>query len=178
MHNISEAAHQMSTLIEDLLVFSRIGRSEMRKTLVDLKNLTTKVVADMKPETKERKVTWKIEHLPKVYVDQSMIKQVFINLVSNAVKFTGKKREAKIEIGYQSEKDQYVIYVRDNGVGFNMKYVGKLYQVFQRLHSEAEFKGTGIGLANVQRIINRHEGRVWAESTLGKGATFYFSLPK
>jgi len=178
LHNITDAAEKMGTLIDDLLAFSRIGRTEMHKTMFDLEQIIKKVKEEMEPEIKGRKIIWKIGRFPKVYGDPSLLQQVLINLVSNSVKFTSKRKEAKIEIGSQIKEKEYIFYVRDNGVGFDMQYKEKLFNVFQRLHTKEEFEGTGIGLANVHRIISRHGGRVWAESTLGEGAAFYFTLPK
>jgi light-regulated signal transduction histidine kinase (bacteriophytochrome) len=135
-------------------------------------------VKEIQEELKERNVTWKIDDLPEVLGDESLLRLVIINLVSNAVKFTSTRSQAEIEIGCKNEGDQVICSVKDNGVGFDMKYVHRLFGVFQRLHAHKEFEGTGIGLANVQRIISRHGGRVWAEGAVGQGATFYFSLPK
>ncbi|MBU0712654.1 MCP four helix bundle domain-containing protein [bacterium] len=178
LHNITEAAKQMGKLIDDLLAFSRIGRAEMNKTGFDFGQIIKKVKEQIEPEIKGREVIWEIGQFPKVHGDPSLLQQVLVNLVSNAVKFTSKRKEARIEIGSQSKEQEYIFYVRDNGVGFDMKYKEKLFKVFQRLHTKDEFEGTGIGLANVQRIIHRHGGRTWAEGILGEGATFYFSLPK
>ncbi|MBC8439957.1 MAG: response regulator [Deltaproteobacteria bacterium] len=178
LNNISESAKQMGQLIDDLLIFSRIGRAVVQKTNVDLNILVKKIRGDMKHEIQHRKMTWKINKLPIVPGDQPMLQQVLVNLISNAVKFTAKKDTTLIEIGYQSNKNENIFYIRDNGVGFDMKYIDKLFKVFQRLHTAKDFEGTGIGLANVQRIIQRHGGRVWAESILDEGAVFYFTLPK
>ncbi|MCK4530918.1 MAG: HAMP domain-containing protein [Candidatus Marinimicrobia bacterium] len=178
LRNITEAAEQMRKLIDDLLAFSRIGRAEMNKSVFDFKHIIKKIQQEMELGIKGRKVIWKIGQFPKVYGDPSLLQQVLVNLVSNAVKFTSKRKEAKIEIDSQNKEKEYIFYVRDNGAGFDMRYKEKLFKVFQRLHSKDEFEGIGIGLANVHRIISKHGGRVWAESTLGEGATFYFSLPK
>jgi light-regulated signal transduction histidine kinase (bacteriophytochrome) len=133
----------------------------------------------MSSETEGRNVTWKIESLPDLYGDRSMLKMVLVNLISNAVKFTRTRSQTEIEIGCtEKRKDGVVLFVRDNGVGFDMKYVNKLFGVFQRLHRPEEFEGTGIGLATVQRIIHRHGGQVWAEGQVGGGATFYLSFPR
>jgi PAS domain S-box-containing protein len=176
---ISQSAKRMGDLIDDLLAFSRIGRSEMQKTEVNLDQLIKATLADLHVETKERNIVWEVNPLPTVEADRSMLRQVLVNLISNAVKFTGTRARAEIEIGCAStEENEVVIFVRDNGAGFDPKYTGKLFGVFQRLHSRDEFEGTGIGLANVQRIINRHGGRVWAEGAVDKGATFYFSIPR
>jgi len=176
---ILEASKKMGNLIDDLLSFSRIGRAETHKTSVDLEQLVQDVLSEVKQDTNGRQVLWKVGGLPAWYGDRSMLRVVLVNLVSNAVKFTRTREQAEIEIGcQQQEKNQIVLFIRDNGVGFDMKYVGKLFGVFQRLHSPETFEGTGIGLATVQRIVHRHGGKVWAESQVDHGATFYLSLSK
>jgi len=176
---ISQAAKRMGHLIDDLLSFSRVGRAELRKAEVNLDDLIQETLRDFGVQTKERNIVWEIQPLPHVRADRALLKMVLVNLLSNAVKFTGRRAEAKIEIGYApDESGETVIFIRDNGAGFNPKYAEKLFGVFQRLHSHDEFEGTGIGLANVQRIIARHGGRVWAEGVVDGGATFYFSIPK
>ena len=169
----------MGDLIDDLLAFSRVGRAELQKTDVNLDELVRETLGDFQAETKERKIVWKIHPLPPVRADRALLRMVLVNLISNAVKFTGARAEAKIEIGCAPNGNgETVIFIRDNGAGFDPKYADKLFGVFQRLHSQAEFEGTGIGLANVQRIIHRHGGRAWAEGVVDGGATFYFSIPK
>jgi PAS domain S-box-containing protein len=176
---ISEAAKRMGDLIDNLLAFSHVGRSEIQKTEVDLDQLVRETLGDFEADTKERNIAWKIHPLPPVRADRALLRLVLVNLISNAVKFTGARAETKIEIGCVPGDDrETVIFIRDNGAGFDPRYVHKLFGVFQRLHSYAEFKGTGIGLANVQRIIHRHGGRAWAEGVVNGGATFYFSIPK
>jgi len=176
---IIESMKKMGALIDALLNFSRIGRAEMHRIEIDLTQLVREVQRDLEPETDGRKIVWKIGNLAKVNGDPSLLRQVMINLISNAIKFTRPRDEARIEIDMMNEeKEKLVMFIRDNGVGFDMNYVEKLFGVFQRLHRDEEFEGTGIGLANVQRIIQRHGGRIWAEGTVDSGATFYFSLPR
>ncbi|MEW6543396.1 MAG: PAS domain S-box protein [Nitrospirota bacterium] len=179
LQTISDSAKQMGRLIDDLLIFSRMGRAEMRLAAVPLDRLVKETLNDLKPDTDGRTIAWHINSLPTVQGDPSMLKQVFLNLIGNAVKYTGPRERAVIEVGRleQPPASETVIYVKDNGVGFDMQYAHKLFGVFQRLHSANEFEGTGIGLANVRRIVHRHGGRTWAEGEVGKGATFYFSLP-
>lgn len=175
---ISEAAKRMGDLIDDLLAFSRVGRSEMQKTEINLGELVRETVDSFKEETKERIIVWNIQPLPPVRADRALLRLVLTNLISNAVKFTGQRLTARIEINCAPSEDaETIIFIQDNGAGFDPKYASKLFGVFQRLHSTDEFEGTGIGLANVQRIIQRHGGRVWAEGTVDGGATFFFSLP-
>ncbi len=168
----------MGNLIDDLLAFSQVGRAEMQKTEVKLDWLVRETLKDFQTETKGRNIVWKINPLPPVWADQALLRMVLVNLISNAVKFTGNRAEAKIEIGCAaSGNGETVIFIRDNGAGFDPQYTEKLFGVFQRLHSNDEFEGTGIGLANVQRIIHRHGGRIWAEGVVDGGATFSFSIP-
>ena len=179
MMMILEAAKRMGTLIDDLLAFSRIGRAETRETMVSLDQLVKEVQSELLQDTEGRNLTWKVGTLPDLYGDRSMLKLALVNLVSNAVKFTRTRPTPEIEIGSNDGKSEgVVVFVKDNGVGFDMKYVNKLFGVFQRLHRADEFEGTGIGLATVQRIVHRHGGQVWAEGSVGSGATFYLSLPK
>jgi signal transduction histidine kinase len=176
---ISLAAKRMGTLIDDLLSFSRVGRAELQKTDVNLDELVQETLNDFQAETKERNIAREIHPLPVVRCDRSLLSMVFVNLISNAVKFTGHRTDARIEVGSIPNGDnETVIFIRDNGAGFDPQYSDKLFGIFQRLHSTVEFEGTGIGLANVQRIIRRHGGRTWAEGVVDGGATFYFSIPK
>jgi signal transduction histidine kinase len=176
---ILDAANRMGNLVDDLLAFSRIGRAETQKTTVNLEQLVRGVVSEMAPDTKGRDIGWRIGTSPICYGDPSMLRLVFSNLISNALKFTRTRPQAEIEIGSLNDApDELVVFVKDNGVGFDMKYKDKLFGVFQRLHSQQAFEGTGIGLATVQRIIHRHDGRVWAEGSVNNGATFYVALPK
>jgi len=149
----------------------------MQKTEVALTELAREVADELQTEVPGRQVAWHIRELPVARADRALLRQVLVNLLGNAVKFTGPRPEAVIEVGGWNG-EEVVVFVRDNGVGFDQAYVHKLFGVFQRLHNQTEFEGTGIGLANVQRIILRHGGRVWAESVENGGATFYFSLPK
>jgi len=177
--NVLESANRMGALIDDLLAFSRIGRAETRMTLVNLGDVLREVLRELVPETDRRDIAWKVAALPSVIGDRSMLKVALFNLVSNAVKFTRTRPRAEIEVGSgESASDGDVVFVRDNGVGFDMKYASKLFGVFQRLHLPEDFEGTGIGLATVQRIVARHGGRVWAEGVVDGGATFHFSVPR
>jgi light-regulated signal transduction histidine kinase (bacteriophytochrome) len=176
---ILESAKRMGNLIDDLLAFSRIGRAETHKTMVSLEQLVQEALAEVRQEAGGRVIAWRVGALPAWYGDRSMLRLVLVNLIANAVKFTRTRPKAEIEIGCSEQRhDHVVVYIRDNGVGFDMKYVNKLFGVFQRLHPTEEFEGTGIGLATVQRIVHRHGGRVWAEGLVDKGAIFYFSLFK
>jgi PAS domain S-box-containing protein len=176
---ILDSAKRMGDLIDDLLAFSRIGRAETQKTLFNLTQLVKEALTEVQQDTEGRNITWKIGVLPEFYGDRSMLRLVMVNLISNAIKFTRTRPQAEIEIGCANgSADDLVVFVRDNGVGFDMKYVNKLFGVFQRLHQADAFEGTGIGLATVQRIVHRHGGRVWAEGVVDIGATFYFSAPR
>jgi signal transduction histidine kinase len=176
---ILESARRMGALIDDLLAFSRIGRAETHKAIVSLDEIVQEALTEVRQDTDGRKIVWKVGVMPACYGDRSMMRLVFVNLISNAVKFTRTRAQAEIEIGCSDDrKDHAVVFVRDNGVGFDMKYVNKLFGVFQRLHPTEAFEGTGIGLATVQRIIQRHGGKVWADGVVDGGATFYLSLSK
>ena len=166
----------MEQLLEALLNLSRLGRQKLRKQVCRLNSLIDEVVTGLKPEIKGREVEWRIAELPRVKCDPALMKQVLFNLVSNALKFSRTRQPAIIEIGHTTVDGEPVIFIRDNGVGFSMEYVDKLFGLFQRLHRQQDFEGTGVGLAIVQQIMNRHSGRVWAEAELNKGATFYLSL--
>ena len=175
---INDASTQMGHLIDDLLQFSRTGRQEMQKTNLNMNIVLHEVIRFFDDDTKKRNIDWSVAVMPIITGDVSLLRMVWVNLISNAVKFTREKDHAKIVIGYTEEKTEFIFYIRDNGAGFDMRYVNKLFGVFQRLHSKQQFEGTGIGLANVQRIINKHGGRTWAESEVNQGATFYFTIPK
>lgn len=177
--HISDSAKQMGVLIDDLLVFSQMARSEMSIGQVDLQKLMEETIRALQTEIQQRNIRWQKGFLPVMPGDRSMLRQVFVNLLANAVKYTRPRDPAEIEIGCRDESaEEVVVYVRDNGVGFEMEYAHKLFGVFQRLHRAEDFEGTGIGLANIRRIITRHGGRTWAEGKPDAGATFYFSLPK
>jgi PAS domain S-box-containing protein len=178
MANISDAAERMGILVDNLLSFSRMGRLEMSKVQVALGHLVQEVIKELEPDVEGRNINWQIADLPKVRGDRAMLKIVLTNLISNALKFTRPRHEAKIQVGcILDTKTEITIFVRDNGVGFDMNYTDKLFGVFKRLHHTDEFEGTGIGLANVHRIISRHGGRTWSEGKIDHGAMFYFSLP-
>lgn len=175
---INDSAHRMGALIDDLLSFSRTGRAEMKKATFSMTKVVEDALLQVKKTIADRKIIWNIGNLPQVFGDYNLICLAWINLLDNAVKYTRTREKALIRIDCTEEKEEFVFSIQDNGVGFDMQYARKLFGVFQRLHSSAEFEGTGIGLANVRRIILRHGGRTWAEAELDKGATFYFSLPK
>ena len=168
----------MGTLIDDLLQFSRTGRQEMQQTNLDMNVVIQEVMKLIEHDIYDRKIEWDIAVLPVLKGDHSLIRMVWYNLLNNAVKFTKDRDPAIIQIGYREEGNEYIFFVRDNGAGFDMRYAHKLFGVFQRLHPKQDFEGTGIGLANVRRIILRHGGQTWAESEVNQGATFYFTLPK
>jgi light-regulated signal transduction histidine kinase (bacteriophytochrome) len=176
---ILRAGLQMENLIDDLLRFSRTARTELRKTDVDTERLVKDALGDFQSQTAARNIVWQIHPLPTVPADRALLRMVLVNLLSNAVKFTGTRTEPRIEIGWApGDGPETVIFVRDNGAGFDPQYADRLFGAFQRLHSQTEFEGTGIGLHTVQRIINRHGGRIWAEGAVDGGATFYFSIPQ
>ncbi len=177
LKTIITAAQQGGTLVDDLLAFSRMGRAELRQTRVELHPLVEEVRRELEADAGGRNIEWRIHPLPEVKADPALLRQVIRNLLGNAMKYTRPKPDALIEVGSRQTPDEVEVWVRDNGVGFEMQYVDKLFGVFQRLHTTEEFEGTGIGLANVRRIISRHGGRTWAEGALGQGATFHFSLP-
>jgi signal transduction histidine kinase len=175
---VTDASRKMGRLIDDLLAFSRTGRVELRRAPCRLDDLVAEAVRDLAPDLAGREVAWTIAPLPEVSADPSLLRQVFANLLGNAVKFTRARPLAHIEVGSQAGgPGEVVVFVRDDGVGFDMTYVAKLFGVFERLHPAEEYDGTGVGLANVRRIVARHGGRTWAEGAVGVGATFYFSLP-
>jgi PAS domain S-box-containing protein len=176
LESIQDSTRNMGEMVDDLLNLSRVARKELNLQASGLSSLVDEVVKNLKSEVKDREIEWKISSLPFVECDPVLVKQVFVNLLSNAVKFTRTRPHAVIEVGQKLIDGQTVTYVRDNGVGFGMKYSDKLFGVFQRLHRQEDFEGTGVGLATVQRIVQKHGGRIWAEAELNTGATFYFTL--
>jgi signal transduction histidine kinase len=174
---ISEAAARMGTLIDDLLSFSRMGRVDMHRGRFSSAELVKEVLAQIESETRGRRIEWTIDGLPEALGDRALLRQVWVNLLSNAVKYTGRRETAKISVSFRRDKGELVFCVQDNGAGFEMEFAGKLFGVFQRLHRQDQFEGTGIGLANVRRIVARHGGRTWAEGRKDEGASFYFTLP-
>ncbi|MCW3104125.1 MAG: hypothetical protein JWO09_2565 [Bacteroidetes bacterium] len=176
MQSVMRNAKKMGQLIDDLLTFSRTGRKELQKKEIDMKELATSILGEVKAAFPAFNAKVTIFDLPPANADYSLISQVFVNLISNAIKYSSTTPNPEITIGATERKDETVYYISDNGVGFDMQYYDKLFGVFQRLHSAEEFEGTGVGLALIKRIITRHGGKIWAESKPGKGATFYFTL--
>jgi light-regulated signal transduction histidine kinase (bacteriophytochrome) len=175
---INNSTKKMGVLIDDLLSFSRTGRAEMKKSSFKMTQAVDEAKSLTKPIATDRRINWKISPLPEVNGDYNLLKLVWVNLIDNAIKYTQPREKAIINIDCKEAETEYVFCISDNGVGFDMQYAQKLFGVFQRMHSSEEFEGTGIGLANVRRIILKHGGRVWAEAEVDKGAKFYFSLPK
>ncbi len=173
---VLENAQGMSQLINSLLSFFKMGKSELEKTQVSMADLVPEICNDLKEHEKDREIQISIKELPPVSADSALMRQVWQNLISNAVKYTGKKKQAFIEIGSERKDQKISYYVKDNGAGFDMNYYDRLFGVFQRLHSHREFEGSGIGLATVEKIIKKHGGRVWASSKVNEGSTFYFTL--
>jgi signal transduction histidine kinase len=176
LQRIHASVQEMASIIEGLLRLSRLGRQQLKMQPTNLNEIVRPILADCKSAMQARKIEWKIGNLPEAPCDQDLIKQVFTNLISNAVKYTRFRDAAVIEVGQITIGGENVIFVRDNGAGFEMKSADKLFGAFQRLHRQEEFEGTGVGLATVRRIVQRHGGRIWAEAELDKGATFYFTL--
>ncbi|HEY5761481.1 MAG TPA: response regulator [Steroidobacter sp.] len=177
VQTVQKAAMRMTRLIDDLLAFSRIGRAAMHRQRVRMDELIDETFQELGPELNDRHIDWERRAIPDTVGDPQLMKQVWVNLLANAVKYTRPRDPAKIEIGADVGDNEVVYYVKDNGVGFNMQYADRLFGVFQRLHAETDFEGTGVGLANVRRIVQRHGGRTWAEGVEGRGATVYFSMP-
>ena len=178
INNIMTNAKKMGQLLDDLLTFSRLSRKALVKTLIPMRDMVDSICSETLSEKGDRNIRFEIAKLPFAYGDRTVIKQVWLNLISNAVKYTRHKEEAVIEIGSEVVKDSIVYSIKDNGAGFDMRYADKLFGVFQRLHTDAEFEGTGVGLAIVHRIVTKHGGAVWADGKVNEGATFHFSLPK
>ena len=174
---IGTSSRRASQLIEDLLTVSRLSRHELKPVHLNMHDLVEKIIADLKVNLRNRHVEFRLNPLPSAWADQELITEVWNHLLENALKFTRPRERAIIEIGASHEPDHTIYFVRDNGVGFEMKYVGRLFGIFQRLHADKDFPGRGIGLAIVQRLIHRHGGQVWAEGKLNEGAKFAFSLP-
>jgi PAS domain S-box-containing protein len=176
LRQIVDTTRNMANMVDDLLSLARLGRQELRPQVTGLNSLVQEVIRELAPELKDREIDWRFGDLPFVDCDPGLIKLVFFNLLSNAVKYTRPRKLSTIEIGRRSEENPQVFFVKDNGVGFNMKYADKLFGVFQRLHRREDFEGVGVGLATVERIIRKHGGSVWAEAEVDKGATFFFTL--
>jgi len=174
---VTTSARRMEQLIEDLLRFSRLSRQPLSKQPVDIPALVHAILEELRQQESERHIEVKVGEVPNCVGDPSLLKQVFVNLLSNAFKFTRQKEKAIVEVGCQQQEGETVYFVRDNGAGFDARYAEKLFGVFQRLHSAEQFEGTGVGLSIVQRIVQRHGGRIWAEGKVDEGATFYFTLP-
>jgi light-regulated signal transduction histidine kinase (bacteriophytochrome) len=166
----------MGNLIDDLLTFSRLSRASLERLPIDTSAVVRSVLAGLMPEHAGRQIDIRIDELPPCEGDLALLKQVWINLLANALKYTGRREVARIEVGSRREGSAVVYFVKDNGAGFDMRYANKLFGVFQRLHRAEDYEGTGVGLAIVQRIVHRHGGRVWAEGIVNEGATFYFTL--
>ena len=175
---IQNSAQDMGQLIDDLLAFSRLGRKAMSMSDINMGHLAEEVFEQLRLNASGQTVRLNIQDLSPAYGDRSLIREVFVNLISNAIKFSKPSEVTVVELSGKTEGKEILYSVKDNGVGFDMKYADKLFQVFQRLHSTEEFEGTGVGLSLVQRIIHRHGGRVWAEGKVNEGATFYFTLPR
>ncbi len=174
---IRENTNKMGQLIDDILLLSRASRQEMNFSEINMEELSKRVFEEQKLSTNAHNIHLKINKLPPCYGDTALIQQVLINLMANSFKFTEPKEDRTVEVGAIKEEDEIIYYVKDNGVGFDMKYSDKLFGLFQRLHGTNEFEGTGVGLSIVQRVIRRHGGSVWGEGKLNEGATFYFSIP-
>jgi light-regulated signal transduction histidine kinase (bacteriophytochrome) len=177
LNAIVDQSNKMGCLIDDLLSFSRINMNEIKISAIDMHSLAINVYDELTTDTEKEKIDFRISEIDSINGDTSMLKQIWVNLISNAIKYTSKISNPVIEIGSTSDETETVYYIKDNGAGFDMEYYDKLFGVFKRLHSTRQFEGNGVGLAIVHRIVQRHQGRVWAESEINKGATFYFALP-
>jgi light-regulated signal transduction histidine kinase (bacteriophytochrome) len=176
LHKVVQGARQMEILVDDLLHLARVARQALSLQWIPLDAVLASALQAVQPECAGRRIEWRISPLCGAMCDPGLMKQVFVNLLSNALKYTAPRDPAVIEVGQMLLKDEQVVLVRDNGVGFDMRYAGKLFSVFERLHTAAEFEGTGIGLATVERIIRRHGGRIWAHAEPDRGATFFFTV--
>jgi PAS domain S-box-containing protein len=176
LQNIREATQRMGVLIDDLLAFSRLGRAPLNKQEVDTANLVSEVLGDLKAEREGRRIDLRIGELAPCAADPALLKQIWLNLLSNALKYTRKREVALVEVGCKPASGENAYFVRDNGTGFDMRYADRLFGVFQRLHRAEEYEGNGVGLALAQRIVHRHNGHIWAEAAIDRGATFYFTL--
>jgi light-regulated signal transduction histidine kinase (bacteriophytochrome) len=176
LRRVADGARQMGCLVDDLLAFARLGRASVRRMHTDPAAIARQVLVDLQPEYAGRAVRVAVAELPPCDADPSLLKQVYVNLLSNALKFTRSRADATIEVGSRTADNSIVYFVKDNGVGFDMQYAGKLFGVFQRLHRAEDYEGTGVGLAIVDRIVSRHGGRVWAESSPDQGACFFFTI--
>jgi light-regulated signal transduction histidine kinase (bacteriophytochrome) len=175
---ITKLTERSGRMIDDLLLFSRTGRAEMQYTTVNMEQLVQSIKLHIELRCEPRKIIWKIDSLPAVTGDRHLLQQVWQNLLENAVKYSSQKEQTEIQVGSISSPQNLTFFVKDNGIGFDMNFVNRLFGIFQRLENAQQFEGSGIGLANVRRIIHRHGGQVWAEGNPGEGATFYFSLPR
>ncbi len=175
---IEAAATHMGLLIDNLLAFSQTGKAALHRVWIDTPALIDQVREELAPDVKDRVIQWKIDELPRVYMDKALFKQVWTNLISNAIKYTRDRNPALISIGCKVQGDDFEFHIQDNGAGFDMRHADKLFGIFQRLHLRDEFEGTGIGLANVQRIISRHGGKIWGKGEVGVGASFFFTVPR
>jgi signal transduction histidine kinase len=175
---ITKSANHMGLLIDNLLAFSQTGKTALQLAWIDTTALVDHVREELAPDAKDRAIEWKIEALPRVFMDKTLFKQVWTNLIGNAIKYTRQRDRASITIGCRELPEEFEFSIQDNGAGFDMKHAGKLFGIFQRLHLKDEFEGTGIGLANVQRIIARHGGRIWGKGEVGAGASFFFTVPR
>lgn len=176
IQKVRDASTRMGCLVDDLLRLAQVSRQELKAEETDLGLTVKQALNELAADLMDRKIEWKIGPLPTVICDAGLVKQVFANLIGNAIKYTRGRENAVIEIGHEGAGEVKTLFVRDNGAGFDMQYAGKLFGAFQRLHKQDEFEGTGIGLATVHRIVQKHGGRVWAEAELDRGATFYFTL--
>ena len=177
LQRIQEGSQHMGNLVDDLLLLAKVSRQKLSRRPTPLNEILDRVLESLRVEWAGREIHWQIDPLWTAHCDPGLIAQVFVNLLSNAIKFTRHQVAARIHVGQTSVNGERVLFVRDNGAGFDMAYAGKLFGVFQRLHSAQEFEGTGVGLANVQRIVHKHGGRIWAEAELEKGACFFLTLP-